>query len=43
MWEMMDGPGNGGVTPQDFSYILQIVRGSRFPDKEVYADPDEGQ
>lgn len=41
LYEMMNGPEREGVTPADFSYILQIIRGSRFPEREVYADPDE--
>ena len=40
---MMDGPERDGIAPADFSYILQIIRGSRFPEREVYADPNDNK
>ena len=31
----MDGENKNGVTKEDLFYILQIVNGSQFPEREV--------
>lgn len=41
LWKMLDGEKFEGVEKDDFSYILQVIRGSRFPEREVEADPDD--
>lgn len=41
LWELLEGNQRRGVRPDDFSYILQVIRGSRFPEREVDAAPDE--
>lgn len=35
MWEMIDGPERHAVATADLEYILMLVRGARFPEREV--------
>ena len=35
LWAMMDGEKYNGVNADDLSYILLVVSGSKFPEREV--------
>lgn len=40
---MMDGENSGGVTKEDFSYVLQIIRGINWHEREVDVEAQEGK
>ena len=43
LWSMMDGENSGGVTKEDFSYVLQIIRGINWHEREVDVEAQEGK
>ena len=43
LWQMMDGENTQGVSKADLSYILQIIRGIDWHDKEVDVEAQDGK
>ena len=43
LWQMMDGEEQKGVNKNDLSYVLQIIRGIDWHDKEVDVEAPEGK
>jgi len=43
LWEVLDGENREGVTQNNLLYALLIIRGFKFPEREVNVDPEEGR